>query len=160
MIKFTRPRKKCGSNLELRFTFFAAKTFSSQDQRISFCSQSHATHAARSPNFFTKETICMPQPTHAQTPNHSNLRDQREHRAGRHGCRAGRGRAPEASDQRLPSGLGDGRRTHHRPQGHSTAQPEAGGSYCSTTPTRPTRSATTTSPPKGFPSAKSSPPAT
>src|SRR5271168_624584 len=49
------------------FTFLATKTFPSHDQRISFFSQSHATHAARSPNFFAKETICMPQPTHAQT---------------------------------------------------------------------------------------------
>ncbi|MFZ0992292.1 MAG: hypothetical protein WAN29_10340, partial [Candidatus Sulfotelmatobacter sp.] len=48
--------------------FLAAEAFYSQRQRISFFSQSHATHAARSPNFFQKETICMPQPTHAQTP--------------------------------------------------------------------------------------------
>jgi hypothetical protein len=55
------------SNLELRITFLVARPLSPQDQRISFCSQSHATHAARSPNFFPKETTCMPQPTHAQT---------------------------------------------------------------------------------------------
>src|SRR5271155_5671574 len=47
--------------------FLTAKAFYSQGQRISFFSQSHATHAARSPNFFLKETTCMPQPTHAQT---------------------------------------------------------------------------------------------
>jgi hypothetical protein len=57
-----------GSNLELCISFLAAKTFSTIDPRISFSDRSHATQAARSPNFFAKETIRMPQPALTPTP--------------------------------------------------------------------------------------------
>src|SRR5580700_10463786 len=116
------------SKLEPRFTFLFAKLLPYHDQRIRFSSQSHATHAARSPNFFVKETTCYAS-THPRTnpqhhSHHSDFCDQRKHRAGRLGCRASRGCAPEASDQRLRTHLGDRCSTHHRPQGHATAHRE------------------------------------
>src|ERR1700733_11672866 len=54
--------------MEIDFTFILQKPFRSSNQRISFFSQSHATHAARSPNFLSQERSLMPQLTHVQTP--------------------------------------------------------------------------------------------
>ena len=48
-------------------TFLLAQPLSSRDQRISFSSQSHATQRCAFSEFLYKETIGIPQSTHAQT---------------------------------------------------------------------------------------------
>src|ERR1039457_408470 len=117
-----KPVPIWNSNLELRFTFKLRNHSPALDQRISFSSQSHATLKLR------VLRICFPgdklyAANHPHTnPHHPNLSHQREHCAGRRGCHAGRRGPAEAGHQRLPPGLGHGRRTHHRPQGHATIQ--------------------------------------
>src|ERR1700722_8111300 len=54
------------SKLEIEFTFSPQNYSRPLSQRISFSSQSHATHAARSPNFVPQERSKMPKLTHPQ----------------------------------------------------------------------------------------------
>src|SRR5580704_7454317 len=97
-----RPRqsqRRRGSKLELLLHFFSRENlFLTGSAYKLFLTESRNSCCAFSEFLYKGDHLYAA--THPRTnPNHSNFSNQREHRPGRQGCRAGRGRASEASHQ-------------------------------------------------------------